>query len=710
MSQYFNDSPIECAEDDRYGIAPFAKALARSIRTVVSPIGTAIAINGEWGSGKSSAVNLIRNELNAAHDPNLEIVDFRCWWFRGEEALTLAFFQELNSTLKRTLGEKAKNLVPGIARQVLQAGPVIGTAVSLAATGGWGAVIAPAAAFAKRFFPDQDSLEKQFRKLSDTLQKQPKRFLIIIDDIDRLAPDEAITVFRLVKSVGRLPNVIYLLVFDRSLADKAVNDRYPSEGPHFLEKIIQASFELPTPNTTDLHNAVLAGFESICGSPEEKHVVRFMNVFYDVVAPYVTTPRHVTRLMSAVSVTWPAVKNEVNQADFLALETLRLYEPELYKMIRSKRDLLTGSARDSNRDESRFEPFLRSIPEDKHPQVKDALQRLFPSLENMGYGGDWYSTWDAERRVCIAKHFDTYFQLSLSSETLSTSDLNEIIGRADDREFIQERFKEAAETTRKTGQSMIPVILDELTAHAEEVPTEKVERLLRSVFEIADEISLDQDNERGFATGSTRLRLHWLIRALTKRRFDLEKRTQLYLAATEDASFNWLLDFVWSAVDDYKPEKREPEDNCLVSESALPELKSRALDALRAKALAGELLVGENVARSLYVWLNVSDDDGAEVRGFLQAELANDKSVVRLAKAFTGESWSMGLGMVGLGDRVSKRTVTASLPDDNGIIDTSEFRAALDRVSNAKDLSPEDREIVRVFVDAWSRSRTGDDS
>jgi predicted KAP-like P-loop ATPase len=709
MSEYFNDSPIERAEDDRYGITPFAKALARSIRTIASPIGTAIAINGEWGSGKSSAVNLIRNELSGAHDPNLEIVDFRCWWFRGEEALTLAFLQELNSTLQRSLGDKVKHLIPGIGRQILQAGPVIGTAVSLAATGGWSALVAPAAAFAKRFFPDQEPLEKQFRKLSEALQKQPKRFLIIIDDIDRLTPDEAITVFRLVKSVGRLPNLIYLLVFDRSLADKAAEERYPSEGPHFLEKIIQASFELPTPNPTDLHKAVLAAFESICGSPPEKLVVRFMNVFYDVVAPYITTPRHVTRLMSAISVTWPAVKDEVNQADFIALETLRLYEPELYRSIRAKRDLLTGSARESNRDESRFDPFLRSIRHEKHSQVKDALQRLFPSLENMGYGGEWHSTWDAERRVCIGKHFDTYFQLALSSEALSTADLNEIIAKAGDVEFIQARLKEAAETTRKTGQSMIPVVLDELTTHAEEVPKEEVEPLLRSIFGIADEITLNQDNDRGFATSSTRLRLHWLIRALTKRRFNLDERTELYLAATEQAGFNWLIDFVWSAVDDYKPDKREPEDNCLVAESALPELRTRALEALRAKASSGQLLLGPNLARNLYCWLNLSSDDGAELRAFVDAQLKDDLSVVRLAKAFTGESWSMGMGMFGLGDRVSKRSVTASLSDDNGIVDTAEFRLALDRVASSQTVSQEDHEIVRVFLEAWGRGRREED-
>ncbi|WP_040308601.1 P-loop NTPase fold protein, partial [Asticcacaulis biprosthecium] len=118
MSRFFNDSPIESAGDDQYGISPFAKAIAKSLHEIVDPIGTTIAINGPWGAGKSSAVNLIRHELQAMPDTKLTLLDFKCWWYRGEEALTLAFFQELNSTLKLTLGEKVKNLVPALGRHV----------------------------------------------------------------------------------------------------------------------------------------------------------------------------------------------------------------------------------------------------------------------------------------------------------------------------------------------------------------------------------------------------------------------------------------------------------------------------------------------------------------------------------------------------------------------------------------------------------------
>ena len=708
MAEYFNDSPIERVEDDRYGITPFAKALARSIRTIASPVGTAISINGVWGSGKSSAVNLIRNELHAANDPNLCVVDFKCWWYRGEEALTLAFLQELNTALKSTLGDKAKDLIPSIAKRILEAGPVIGTAVSLATTGGIGALLSGGASFAKRFFPDQEPLDKKFRKLAHALQRQPKRFLIVIDDIDRLTPDEAVAVFRLVKSVGRLPNLVYLLVFDRTLADAAVLARYPSEGPHFLEKIIQASFELPMPNPTDLHDAVLAGFENVCGSPAEQHVVRFMNVFYDVVAPYIRTPRHVTRLMSAISVTWPAVKNEVNQADFVALETLRLYEPKLYHAIRTHRDVVTRATR-GDRNGNPFEEFLKEIPQEEHERLKVALQRLFPAFENMGYGGEWDAIWDAERRVCVGKHFDTYFQLSLSDEALSSADLNELIAKADDREFVQRRLRDAASIRRKNGQSMIPVVLDELTSHAEEVPKGKVEPFLRTVFEVADEITLDNDKERGFATANTHLRFHWLIRRLTARRFSLEERTALYMAATERASFGWLVDFVASAVDDYRPEKREPEDKCLVSEAALPELRQRAVEALRAAAASGQLLREGAIAYNLYRWRDLSTDDGAEVREWLENQMQDDVNLVRLAKAFTGESWSMGMGMIGLGDRVSKRSASVHLADDNGLIDTRQFRQELERVVSEAKVPPADVDAVKLFLEAWDKGPNGED-
>lgn len=78
-----NEQPISEPLEDRLGIDPFAAALAKSILKIQSPTGSAIALNGPWGSGKSSALNLIRHHLkDAVEEGDIDIIDFSCWWFR----------------------------------------------------------------------------------------------------------------------------------------------------------------------------------------------------------------------------------------------------------------------------------------------------------------------------------------------------------------------------------------------------------------------------------------------------------------------------------------------------------------------------------------------------------------------------------------------------------------------------------------------------
>ena len=170
-----------------------------------------------------------------------------------------------------------------------------------------------------------DTVEKLHEELTKVLSDQGKRFLIVIDDIDRLAPDEALLMFRLVKSIGRLPNVIYLLVFDRHLAESIVSERYPSEGPHYLEKIIQAGFDIPMPRQADLNEELLRQIEALCGAPAPEDMVRFMNVFYDVIAPEIRTPRDLIRLTNALAVTWPALRraSTVSRFTFEPLKVAR---------------------------------------------------------------------------------------------------------------------------------------------------------------------------------------------------------------------------------------------------------------------------------------------------------------------------------------------------------------------------------------------------
>ena len=170
---YFNDEAISTPEEDRFGVNPFAQALATSIKEIKAPVGTTIAINGKWGSGKSSTVNLIRYHLaDTVTSEHLKIIDFKCWWFRGEEALTLAFLQELNAELEKTLGKKGKELIPKLGKALLRTGPVVGPAMNLATGGLLGSITGGAMDVAKDLFPPGETVEEVFRQLAEALYGQ----------------------------------------------------------------------------------------------------------------------------------------------------------------------------------------------------------------------------------------------------------------------------------------------------------------------------------------------------------------------------------------------------------------------------------------------------------------------------------------------------------------------------------------------------------
>jgi hypothetical protein len=185
------------------------------------------------------------------------------------------------------------------------------------------------------------------------------------------------------------------------------------------------------------------------------------------------------------------------------------------------------------------------------------------------------------------------------------------------------------------------------------------------------------------------------------------------LEATKSAALGWLVDFVSSARGDYQErEGRQPtrEEDCLTTEAALPELTDRALNAIRSVAADGTLLGHPDLLYVLHRWVDFMDNDPSEVRAWTDALLTDPKGLVALAQAMTGESWSMGMGGFGsLGDRVSRRSVTAQIRDDTDIVDSTAFRNALETVQGDEVLADEEREAVRVFIEAWDRQERGDD-
>lgn len=103
------DRALTDPADDRLAYAPFAKQLARSVLRGCPADGLVVAVYGEWGTGKTTALNFISHYLEQDEDPPV-VMHFNPWWFAGHEDLVRRFFNQFEATFARKRSRKKKLL------------------------------------------------------------------------------------------------------------------------------------------------------------------------------------------------------------------------------------------------------------------------------------------------------------------------------------------------------------------------------------------------------------------------------------------------------------------------------------------------------------------------------------------------------------------------------------------------------------------------
>lgn len=709
----FSDSPIRRSEDDRYGFDPFAKAIAGCIDNIKSPTGSAVAVYGPWGSGKTSVINLALQHLKSSNCP-IDVISFQCWHYRTEDAMAIGFFRELHAGLTPVLSRsnRAREALTKLGSRLAAAGPLLGSILSATAGPILGDVSKSAFAALEKFIQADESTDELQHALATALDGSDTRFLFVIDDLDRLAPEEALVVFRLIKSVGRLPNVLYLLAYDRDATEKAISNKFPSEGSHYLEKIVQAGFELPEPGPTQLGNTLLEQLDTILGDAVDFDQTYFANVFYDAITPELRTPRDVIRLSNNLFVTWQAIRGEVNPADFIAIETLRLFRPRVYRAISSNKIELVGGGAEtffpshSHADVGkRYElALLPGVREEDQSKLKQALMRLFPRLD-----GVWSNThhreddqWATDRRVCSAPHFDTYFRFAISESTVPVADIREIFDRSDDEGFVRETFGKALICLQAEGRTKASYLIEEITFHADELPLCRVAGFLATMFAIADDLLSDADKRRPFDFVDNFVRLHRMVRALLLERTSLEDRSRILISACQGASLGWLVDISALAYQEHHGSRgraddaSELPDQCLVTEEAAQRLRAQALCRVRSAADDNSILCTKNLRFVLFQWRNMEDETD-ELRRWCARAVASNDSLVLLARAFLDVSYSASVGQ-----RMPMKNDQAKVGGLETLMDVPQFRRRLTEVVDSPGLNQEDRQMVQRLLAAWS--------
>ncbi|WP_208308647.1 KAP family P-loop NTPase fold protein [Hymenobacter defluvii] len=372
---------------DDFQRAPFAQRIAETLISRVNPESLVIGLYGAWGEGKSTVLNFIRHELGRASDKVL-VLNFNPWRFTDETQLLTNFFGELAKTIDRkllTTGQRAAKLaaeyVAPLLPKLTLSTPNNGPSTELD-------ISSQVQALLNRAQPDAEGLRQRIEQL---LADAGRRVIIIVDDIDRLEKGQIQALFRLVKLTADFRYTAYLLAFDDGMVARALGEVFSpageaatsqQAGQNFLEKIIQVPLRLPRARPDDLFGFCLARLNEVCQNqniePNAEDAQRVSNTLRAVLLPRLTTPRLAVRFANAVEFGLPLLYREANLADFILVEALHLFYPELHRFVAAHPELLTGS---TQRSDGSYE-FLAEMSDDsKKPKVEQFLDSHYPLRE-----------------------------------------------------------------------------------------------------------------------------------------------------------------------------------------------------------------------------------------------------------------------------------------------------------------------------------------
>ena len=491
--------------------------LAQSLLNLNTQDTFTVGLFGKWGSGKTSIVNMMLNEIDehqksCPENEKLIVVHFEPWNFSSADQLLSQFFIRLSSEFRSKGDERLSKIGEALetysdAFDLLSAVPLAGNL--LAFLGKKGAEVAGSKL---KKGGDEKDISKQKEFVIKLLQEQSNRILVVIDDIDRLSNEQIRQVFQLVTSVAKFPNTIYLLVFDKDIVVKALEKVQEGSGKDYLEKIIQMPIQIPDIKPAKLRQVLIDRLNVILSRHEGIgfQQPRWQNLYESCIAPFVDSLRTINRLCNAVQFKLSSIATEVDFTDTVAISALEIQYPEVYEWVKEHKSLLTGgfdlsTIRERNKTQKELKDFYTvqikaSLQKNTHSTVTDEqvdvmigfLSYLFPHFgQKIGEIHEVYdlNVFRKNNRISHPEKFDRYFSLDLDEISIRKSEISKAVFEADSEALIKTLLE-------KEGKGDSYDFLEEIRSLTSDIPEARAKVIVTALLTASS--SLDTPSPKNF--------------------------------------------------------------------------------------------------------------------------------------------------------------------------------------------------------------------
>lgn len=323
------------------------------------------ALVGDWGSGKTWLLEALLRDLGGSVDRGMArctVVPFNPWYYADEQALFTGFASLLvQQTLKKSRVRKQVAELLKLVGPSAKFGPVDLTAAVNQAGMALGA-----------------TTPSHIRDaIADGLAQSGRQLLIVMDDLDRLNPDELLILFKLIRLVGDVPGLHYLLAYDEDtlhhlLKQTAIAAGSSERARRYLEKIVERRWEVP-PLTDEQLDGIL--FDKLSLREGDRNDPGVGYRLESLIRAAISTPRAAARYVDLANAVPVQVRDEFHQRDLHLALFLRVAAPALWKAITHERQFLVGGG-------------SHLIDNERKAHAEATLERFRASISDLSFGNE----------------------------------------------------------------------------------------------------------------------------------------------------------------------------------------------------------------------------------------------------------------------------------------------------------------------------------
>lgn len=734
---YSSDKAIESWEDDFLGRADFSQKLAQSIISWNGNESLVISICGEWGYGKSSVINLMK-EWFGLKNKKITIFEFNPWTFSGEGDLSKYFFEELAKELSNSktktdkeiarklrsysklldlIPEKSsyssiKDLYVGffgiIAGGLIEIFNIQAEKISfirdLLYYGGlfyiFVIIVGPviqnlcnklADYFDSNVKLNDTSVLSLKKDLQKTLKERDQKLLVIIDDIDRLSQAEMRQIFKLVKINTDFPNTIYVLSFDEKIVACNLEEQKGVSGKDYLNKIVQISFNVPHVKQHKINEFLLKEIDRVLSNlppSKENYYTKmyYLDIYNSGFKNFFRTIRDVKRFLNSlefnISLMHKEYTMEVNPIDFIAIESIRVFCPEFYSIMKSRNSLFTkrkSEGKDNRKEE--IEVILKEVDEKYRNDLNSLLFALFPQMSiifgNTEYGYEVQSIWNKQLRVCSTDYFDAYFTLipGGDEEELSQYELDSILKNIRNKEQFENLLIQSI-NNKKIDKVLWR--LQDYTNDENHMSIEYAENVVQAIFDISDLLP----NKKEKWQFETFLNAERIILQILKRQRDVIKNYEIFRNTIP------LSKGLAGPVDIISFESEVTEENRLIPVEKLSELQLLCVSKIKEFSNNGKLIDNDDFVSILYRWKEWDGSKGWDA--YIKKLTNTDDGLITFVEKFRHEN--------------SRQTVF-SYDDLKQFSEPQRVKSRLQKIKQTNDIQYENKkEIIDIFLNEFKEN------